>query len=144
MAEWRRPESVLVLVYADRSRVLLLKRKAPFLFWQSVTGSLEPGESAAEAARRELAEETGLSVAPDSAHVAERRFVIDPRWRNRYAPGVSENLEYEFRARVPTASAVQVDENEHSAYAWMPIDAAIERVWSWTNREALIALREEL
>lgn len=144
MSEWRRPESVLVLVYADRSRVLLLKRKAPFDFWQSVTGSLEPGETAAEAACRELTEETGLSLAPNGGHVAERRFVIDPRWRNRYAPGVTENLEYEFRACVPNASAVRVDEDEHSAYAWLSIDDAIERVWSWTNREALIALREEL
>lgn len=144
MAEWRRPESVLVLVYADAARVLLLKRKAPFEFWQSVTGSLERDETAADAARRELGEETGLSCAPMGAHIAERRFVIDPRWRNRYAPGVTENLEYEFRAQVSAASAVRLDEGEHSAYAWLPIDAAIERVWSWTNREALIALRDDL
>ena len=59
--EHRRPLSVLVIVYTKQGEVLLLRRSRPFDFWQSVTGSLQPGESHAEAAERELREETGLS-----------------------------------------------------------------------------------
>ena len=36
----------------ERRRKLLLKRREPFPFWQSVTGSLDPGESAPDAAMR--------------------------------------------------------------------------------------------
>jgi hypothetical protein len=32
---------------------------------------------------------------------------------------------------------IQLDQDEHSGYCWMPIDAAINAVWSWTNKEAL-------
>ncbi|MDH3954436.1 MAG: NUDIX domain-containing protein, partial [Gammaproteobacteria bacterium] len=59
--DFRRPESVLVVVCSDDRQVLLLRRRRPFEFWQSVTGSLLPGETHEEAARRELMEETGLA-----------------------------------------------------------------------------------
>lgn len=145
MGAWRRPESVLVLVYVDRDRVLLLRRVAPFAFWQSVTGSLEPGETPAAAARRELAEETGIDGAlAGTAAVASRRFTIAPEWRDRYAPGIVSNLEHEFRVRLREPGDVRLDGREHSRHAWVPIDEAIERVWSWTNKAALAALRDEL
>jgi len=66
-----------------------------------------------------------------------RQFTIDPRWRDRYPPGVTENTEHEWRCRLPGVTEIQIDKEEHSAYRWMPIDAAIDAVWSWTNKEAL-------
>ena len=145
MVAYRRPESVLVLVYVNCRQVLLLQRVAPFSFWQSVTGSLEAGETPAAAARRELAEETGLCGTPClSDCVATRRFTIDPRWRHRYAPEVTENTEHEFRLRLHRACDVSLDQKEHSQHRWFDIDSAIDRCWSWTNRAALITLREEL
>lgn len=139
----RRPESVLVVVHTDDLDVLLLRRIAPFGFWQSVTGSLDPGESAAAAARRELEEETGLSDAERLTDTGvSRTFTIDPRWLHRYAPGVTENREYEWRYRLPAPVEIRSDPDEHSEWAWFPIDEAIELVWSWTNREALEQLRD--
>ncbi len=93
---YRRPESVLVVVYSRDGYALLLRRSKPFDFWQSVTGGLDPGERHADAAARELEEETGLSGEGRlSFSGVARRFTIDPRWRERYAPGVVENVEYE-------------------------------------------------
>lgn len=144
MAAFRRPESVLVVVHAGR-RVLLLRRRAPFEFWQSVTGSLEPGESPADTARREIVEETGL--APDDRLEAtglSREFIIDPRWRDRYEPGVTRNVEYEFRWALDEPADIRLDGDEHGEYRWVDVDDAIDLVWSTTNRDALVALRAGL
>lgn len=145
VAGFRRPESVLILVYIDRARVLVLRRVTPFDFWQSVTGSLLVGESPLEAARRELFEETGLRHEGTlSDRVATREFVIDPRWRDRFEPGVTVNTEHEFRYRLNELVDIRMDANEHSAHQWLDIDAAIAKVWSWTNKTAFELLREEL
>jgi dATP pyrophosphohydrolase len=117
----------------------------PFEFWQSVTGSLDPGESFLHAARRELEEETGLTDEGDliDSGIA-RTFEIDPRWRDRYPPGVTENREYEWRYRVRAPLDVIANPAEHGAWKWLDIDEAIDAVWSWTNKEALENLRQDL
>lgn len=140
--EYRRPLSVLVVVYTTGGEVLLLRRSRPFDFWQSVTGSLQPGESHAQAAERELGEETGLAGCDLRFSGNERVFTIDPRWRHRYAPGVTENREFEWRCALAGPAAITLNEREHSEYCWLPFDTAIERVWSWTNQDALKALRD--
>lgn len=140
--EYRRPVSVLVVVHSDDGQVLLLRRSRPFDFWQSVTGSLKEGESHADAASRELFEETGLTnegTLTNSGVI--RKFDIDPRWRNRFEPGVVENVEFEWRYCLPGKLNIVLDVAEHSEYCWLPIDEAIEKVWSWTNKDALQQLK---
>lgn len=135
---------MLVIVYTDDCQVLLLKRAVPFEFWQSVTGSLYSGETPAAAAARELHEETGLQAGThlvDSGN--QRTFRIDPRWLDRYADGVTQNLEHEWHCRLASPLDIEINPGEHSDWLWLPIDEAIKRVWSWTNREALEALRSQ-
>ncbi len=137
----RRPESVLVLVYSTSGKVLLLRRSKPLDFWQSVTGSLDPGERHAETAARELLEETGLTDEGRLYYTGvARQFTIDPRWRDRFAPGITENVEYEWRYELPKPVKVELAEDEHSAYQWLPVAEAVNTVWSWTNRDAIAAL----
>ena len=137
---FRRPQSVLVIVHTP-AEALLLRRHHPFDFWQSVTGTLDAGESHAETAARELDEETGLSEAGRLHFTGvTRTFEIDPRWRDRYAPGVTRNLEFEWRYPVPAPVPITLSRDEHSECVWLPLDEAAKRVWSWTNREALESL----
>src|SRR5690349_18181357 len=111
------PRSVQVVVYREtpdgREYLVLLRRRAGTEdFWQPVSGSLEPGESYADAARRELEEETGLE------RVAELRdiglvdeFRIAPAWLDLYAPGVTHNRQVAFAARAGEGE-VRIDANE--------------------------------
>ena len=142
VAEFRRPESVLVVVHTPKLDCLLLERVEPRGFWQSVTGTLRWAETPAECAARELAEETGL--APDGLRDAQvrRSFPILPAWRSRYAPGVDSNVEHQWYLEVPEVRAVEIERTEHVAYLWLPVEAAIEKVASWTNREALQRLAD--
>ena len=59
-------------------------------------------------------------------------------------PGVTVNTEYEWQYRMPAARPAVLNEAEHSASRWLPIDEAIETVWSWTNRQALEELKATL
>jgi dATP pyrophosphohydrolase len=133
---FKRPESVLVVIYCAQ-RVLLLKRADHPDFWQSVTGSLRWDETPPQAARRELAEETGFTAAglEDREHSFE--FSILPRWRGRYAPDVTHNTEYLFALPLSTCAAPRLREAEHRAYLWLPREEALARVWSWSNREGI-------
>lgn len=138
--EPKRPESVLVVVHTHAGEVLLLKRADRPDFWQSVTGSLQPGETPLDAARRELAEETGLAADGLVDCQRRRRFFIPPDWRGRFAPGVTHNLEHEFRLELPEAAAVRPNPDEHTEARWLGRDDALARAASWTNRAAIRAL----
>ncbi|MCW9057391.1 MAG: dihydroneopterin triphosphate diphosphatase [Gammaproteobacteria bacterium] len=136
--DFKRPESVLVLVYTRAGEVLLLERCHPAGYWQSVTGSLEWGEAAESAARRELEEETGLVAADliDCHH--SNRFPIHPAWRVRYASEVRFNTEYVFRLEYKERPDVRLHCAEHVRSLWLPRREAAEQVASATNREAIL------
>jgi dATP pyrophosphohydrolase len=136
------PVSVLVLIHTSDLQVLLLERAAHPGFWQSVTGSVEDGESLADTARREVAEETGLDTTTGKlvAWNLANRFEIFAEWRHRYAPGVTHNLEHVFSLEIPAPAGVRLAPDEHRAARWLPWNEAADAVFSWTNRDAILML----
>ena len=115
----------------------MLRRNEPPDFWQSVTGSLHWGETAAAAARRELREETGIDAAPIDCRTSIR-FALHPAWRARYAPDAATNLEQVFRVECISRPAVRLNPHEHRSYRWLSRAAAAGLAASWSNREALL------
>ncbi len=101
-----------VLLFAFRGdRFLALRRSpanesAPGL-WEGISGRVEPGEQPLETARREVREESGLTVEieprPVTAYVAKRNQ--------------DDMLVVVYRGRAPSGEVVLSD--EHDASAWM-------------------------
>jgi dATP pyrophosphohydrolase len=138
---FKRPESVLVVIYTAGGEVLRLLRHEPAGFWQSVTGSLLPDETPLKAALREVREETGLDASTgltDSAIV--NRYPIHPAWRHCYAPEVTINTEHVFGLVLPERALVNLAPAEHVEYRWLPRGRAAELAGSATDKAAILAL----
>ena len=137
MPAFKRPESVLIVIQAPGPRFLLLKRIHPADFWQSVTGSLDPGEAPVAAALREVREETGLDPARVRSTGVVNRYPIHPDWRHRYAADVTDNVEHVFQLVLDDEVGVRLDPREHRAYRWLPAAEAIALASSATDRAAI-------
>lgn len=139
VVKYKIPVSVLVLVHTTALEVLLLERADRPGFWQSVTGSQNEGEGLYETAVRELREETGIDARRYELidwH-KQNEFEIYQNWRGRYAPGVTHNVEHVFGLCVPRELAVVLEPREHLRHEWLPWDAAAQKVFSWSNAEAI-------
>lgn len=138
------PVSTLVVIHTPALEVLLLERADRPGFWQSVTGSQHEGETLAETAAREVAEETGIDAGRHklTAWNLQNVFEIYSIWRDRYAPGILHNTEHVFGLEVPRPIAVTLSPREHLRFEWLPWREAAERVFSWSNRRAILELPE--
>ena len=134
------------MIFADTSserRFLLLRRVASHGgFWQSVTGSLEVGETHTQAAVREVREETGIDSVEDELIELGviNTFEIAHQWRGKYAPGVERNEEVCFALKVEPCEVI-VDSSEHDAYVWEPYDRSIEMLYWDSSKRAFDAAR---
>jgi dATP pyrophosphohydrolase len=137
---YKQPVSVLVIVYTPDLDVLLIERADYVDHWQSVTGSVETGETLQHAAVRELAEETGVDAA---AYGGVRDwnlsnvFEIFSQWQHRYPPGTTQNTEHVFGLEVPARIPVALAPREHLRHVWLPWQDAAARCFSWSNRAAI-------
>jgi dihydroneopterin triphosphate diphosphatase len=140
------PVSVLVVIYTADGQALLMERADAPGFWQSVTGSQDPGETLEQTAIREVREETGLDTAQFELTPwnIETRYEIYERWRHRYAPGVTHNTEHVFGLKLPAPLPVVLAPREHLRYVWLPWAQAAERCFSASNAEAIRLLPTRL
>jgi dATP pyrophosphohydrolase len=143
---WKIPVSTLVVIHTPALEVLLIERADHPGFWQSVTGSQDEGETLAETAAREVAEETGIDASRFKLEdwQVENVYEIFAVWRHRYAPGVTHNTEHVFSLEVPAGEPVKVAPREHLQAIWLPWQEAAARVFSWSNRQAILMLPERV
>lgn len=115
--------------------VLLLKRAQTLVGeWCQIAGSIEEGETAWQAALRELDEETGLKpVALYSADICEQFYEAD-RDAITMAPV--------FVAFIDNTEKVSLN-HEHSDYCWVSFDDAAELVAFGGQRRVLRWIEEE-
>lgn len=118
----RLPRDVSVHLFrraADGPAFLMLRRRpARGGFWQRVSGAPLPGETDAQAAVREVLEETGCDVSgglfPLGVHYA---YALRPgqaaRWEELYGPGVESVSVVSFGAELPAGDPI-LDPREHT------------------------------
>jgi dATP pyrophosphohydrolase len=141
LQQFRRPESVLVVIYTAAGEFLLLERRRPPGFWQSVTGSLEWGEMADDAARREVIEETAITQGSLINLQWTQVYEVLPAFGKKYAPGVTRNLEHAFALKLLNQVPVSLSPTEHVQYRWMSAGEAVATVSSSSNRAIIEQLR---
>jgi dihydroneopterin triphosphate diphosphatase len=141
LQSFRRPESVLIVIYTQGGEFLLMERRRPPGFWQSVTGSLEWGETADACARRELIEETGITQGRLVNLQWTQVYEILPSFGKKYAPGITRNLEHSFALKLAERVPVSLSDSEHVQFRWTTAAQATALASSSTNRAVIQKLR---
>ena len=140
MMQYKNNQSVLVVIYAkDTNRVLMLQRQDDPDFWQSVTGTIESGETPKKTAIRELWEEVRLEISENSTGLFDCKesieFEIFPHFRYKYAPNVTHCHEHWFLLAMEQEFEPVL--SEHLAYQWVSPEQAIQMTKSSNNAEAI-------
>lgn len=126
----------VVLRDSDDGTDVLLVRRADTHEWSPVTGIIEPGQDAADAARREVLEEACV-------HAEVERLV----WVSTSDPVVHQNgdqaqyLDLTFRMRYLDGEP-RVGDDENLDARWWPVDALPQMRRALADR-VLVALRDE-
>lgn len=108
-----------VILEDAQGRILLQQRTDNRLWSFSAAGSMEPGESAEDTARRELLEETGLT-----AHALELYGVFSGPREHHFYPNGDEvyNVEFAYTCR-DWSGALRCQQGEVEQLQFFPPDA---------------------
>jgi 8-oxo-dGTP pyrophosphatase MutT (NUDIX family) len=136
-----------VVVVVRRGPEFLVMRRAPerLGYWSLVAGGLEPDETTAEAARRELFEETALNANVRALPISLSYSLLDdpPAIRARYAPGIERVTVHAFVVDAPVKWEPTLDA-EHDVHQWCDLGEALDLLVYDTAKDAVRAAAREV
>jgi 8-oxo-dGTP pyrophosphatase MutT (NUDIX family) len=133
----RRPEEAFVFVRRETEFLVLHRSPEQGAYWHGVAGALEEGETAAEAAARELLEETGLTAEPAPVGEPYAYPVSEEPDRIPLFPaGTSEIVVTSFVVDAPPGWEPTLDW-EHDGYRWCTA-AEAAALFHWPEPAALL------
>jgi bis(5'-nucleosidyl)-tetraphosphatase len=143
---YRRDRSAGVIVFqraSDGCRfLLLLSRLTKRPLWEFPKGGVDDGETVAEAALRELHEETGMS--PDDIRLVSG-FQHREEYRFTSGKGDGRTLirkEVTYFLAEALSTEVRLSAHEASQFAWLPLADALRKLKYRARRDMLIAAAE--
>ncbi len=132
--------SVLALTWRRGSQgpevLMMLRQPHTGLWWGSVTGRMEPGETPLETCHRELREETGLEGTLTPLEF-QHTFWVDPRILGLPKGEPRFNSERCFAMEVDSNAHVDLDRSEHSEYRWCSL-AEAQSLMGWEGSKAAL------
>lgn len=133
-------QSVSALTWRRGSKgpevLVMLRQPEQGLWWSSVTGMLESGESLEAAAHRELKEEAGLSGTLTPMNLVHT-FWVDPAILHLPEGEPRFNTETCFHMEVPADAQVRLSPEEHSEYRWCSLEEA-HALMRWEGSKAAV------
>ena len=106
-------------------------------YWHVVAGVVEEGETFAQAAARELREETGLAASVIDLRMRQS-YRVPEEMRGEYLSGVDTVAVENFAAEVPPGWEPVLNE-EHDDYRWLSASEAIA-IAHWPETKAVLEI----
>ena len=112
----RKKVQVVIMAIPPPKNVLLLQtNQQRGCFWQNITGNVEAGESFAQAALREIEEETKFHHLKTLSPLDLTLEFYHPRYNITC-------IEKCFLALLPSLATPQLDPSEHLNFKWIPLN----------------------
>lgn len=120
----------------DRAEYLMIRRSGRYLpgTWQMVSGGIHDGETAPQAAIREIHEETGIKISKFYSADAVETFYFPPKDKVVCVPV--------FAAFVEAKEPIVLSPSEHDAFEWLSFEEAKKRL-IWSEQKRVITLIHE-
>ncbi len=124
---WRRKNSSM--------EVLLLRRHLNWTGWELPKGGMLPRETEEECLRRELMEEVGIK----KPRYKKLDYIIQYKWPEPLPKdgGTWKGARLMLYSVEHDGGPVSIDEREHSGYAWVSPEEALNRLTYDDQKEAL-------
>ena len=125
-------DEVLVFVRRGAEHLVLHRSESQGSYWHAVAGGVEPGESVAEAAARELLEETGLTALP--VDLGRGFSYVPEAWESRQGGPFHVAC---FLIDAPAGWEPTLDW-EHDEHRWCSHEDAVELLF-WPEPSSVLA-----